>query len=305
MPIWFESDHLKVKANAMIKKIVLMAGIVPLLFAAGPSQEYLQMKKKAFYAYEHGKTQEALERVKVFIGTHPQSLYAQNLLATLYYWNGDKAQAKTILEKIVAKSNFPQARRLLARIGTGEREHSVQSNKHSENKNETKNKREDDLAFMQNYILTHPFDVDSRKVLLHYYLSRNDKADAARIAGELLHLNPDDTQTLALVRHENLKIVNETADVAANERRDKVVALLHSYKEQHAYRRYLNLYQAMVDQQAYLPAYIHLEALEVAIMLHKYSIARRILLQNDFPATPHLRELRALLDRKLKVASAL
>ncbi len=278
------------------------------LFGAGPTADYLRMKKKAFYAYEHGKPQEAVQRVKAYIDVHPESLYAKNLLAVLYYWQGERAKAREILERIVAKDDFPQAKRLLAQIEKGVKRttgvHISEKKQVSVPKKsgDVRKRKEDDLAFLQQYILEHPNDVDARKVLLNYYLSLNDDKHATQIAQELLRIDPDDVETLGLVKSEKLKVAFNYDDVHSDARRDKVVALLHTYQSQRDYRRYINLYQAFANQKAYLPRYVHLEALDIAVQLREYRLARRILLENDFPATSHLRELRALLDRKLKVA---
>ena len=288
------------------------------LLGAGPGADYFAMKKRAFYAYEHGAPDKALKEVQAFIRSHPENLYAQNLLAVFYYWQGEKAQARTILEKIVAKGDLPEAKRLLAKLGpeTSKKEGAEKSKderagitpkRPGDYKHEKEGRKEDDLAFMKRYIRTHPEEVEARKVLLNYYISVNDKEEAARIVQQLLRIDPDDIETLTLAKSEGIEIAEHAAATAFqdNAQRDRVVALLHKYREQKAYRRYLNLYQAFANQKAYLPLYIHLEALEVAVSLREYKVARRILLENDFPATQHLRELRALLDRKLKVHFAL
>ncbi len=295
-----------------MKILAMLLLSLQFLAAAGPGADYLAMKKQAFHAYEHGKPQKAVQQVKAFIASHPESLYAKNLLAVFYYWQGEREKARIILEKIVSKSDFPEAKRLLVRIGRkAKKSRNAKKSVHKSVKDDIakethrKDTGKDDLSFMQSYILAHPNDAASRKVLLNYYLSVGDTSHAREIAQELLRIDPDDVETLALVKNEGIEVPSAQNGQHDDRQRDKLVTLLHRYKSEKAYSRFINLYQALTSQNAYLPQYIHLEALEVALELKKYNVARRILLKNDFPSTPHLRQLRALLDRKLKMAYAL
>jgi Flp pilus assembly protein TadD len=299
-----------------MKVLILLFGLL-LMYGYGDDAglDYYVMKKHAYSAYEQGKSDAAISMVKRFIDTHPRSLHAQNLLAVLYYWQGEKAEARRVLEKLLKKSDFPQAKRLLARIGTAKKDHEVKKAGEMAKKVQQVARKDqncskmqsrlDDLQFMQSYILTHPDDIESRKVLMHYYVSVGEKAEAAVMAKEILQIDPEDRETLALLQDAWLNVDGETEESRPDAKRDKLVALLQRYKNAQAYSRFLNLYQALINGHAYLPKYMHLEALNIAVTMQKYRLARRILMENDFPVTAHLRELRALLDRKLRVAYSL
>ena len=292
-----------------------MAGM---LYAAGVSKSYLSMKKEAYRYYESGQQQMAIKKVEDFISEHPESLRAQNLLAVLYYWEGRKEDARKSLQKLLAKGDLPEARRLLAKLEKGsvrtkqKKEQlttatTAEKQKAKTESKDPKQKFEEDLAFLLNYVKNHPHSIEERKFLLHYFLSVNDKVRANRMASEILAIDPDEPETLAVVRKNRLdKAVEKKAqlDARPDSRRDKIVALLNEYKEQGELQRYLNLYRALLERGEYLPEYIHLDALNTAVEMKAYRLAKRILIENSFKNSPHLRELKAMLDRKLNVASA-
>lgn len=284
---------------------LLMAQSVPKM-APG----YMTMKKEAYRVYESGHPADAIRKVRAFLKRHPDSVHAKNLLAVLYYWQGEKREARAILEKIVAAYDFPQAKRLLSRLGgraAGAKRHArqVQAPKHEAHASTKKGSGQhaEDLAYLLGYARKHPEDMESRKFLLQYYLSISDRAHAAQMAKEILSIDPDEQETLKVVAQEDLVLPKSVAKaVQPSDARDRMAALLERYKTEKAYHRYINLYRALLDRGEYLPRYVHLEALEIAIEEREYTLAKRILMQNRFQPTPHLRRLRALLDQKLKTA---
>jgi hypothetical protein len=297
--------------------------VVGLLHAAADqdvSKAYLSMKKEAYRYYENAQQQKAIKKVKAFIDQHPESLRAQNLLAVLYYWEGQKSEAKSVLKKLLAQGELPEARRLLSQLqkssatkkGVRKNKQVAAETKRKKAKKEVKDPKQrftEDLAYLLNYVKKHPHRIEERKFLLHYFLSINDKKRANAMAKEILAIDPDEAETVALVRRKGLDLTTvkraDTASLRPDARRDKIVALLNEYKEQGAFKRYLNLYRALLERGEYLPKYIHLDALNIAVETKAYHLAKRILVENRFKNSPHLRQLRALLDRKLNVASAL
>ena len=296
--------------------IAILIGM-QLLGAGDVGHDYYKMKKEAYRIYESGKVHRAMAYVERFVRANPKSVRAQNLLAVLHYWQGDLKEAEAILEKVVAQQKLPEAKRLLATIRT--RLHKKDASRSVAKKVIRQGKKaqryaakrgkssfDEDLAFLHAYIRKHPDNVEERKFLLNYYISVDDKKMAARLASEILGIDPDEAETLALVRQADLQLpahrdLTEPQDATS----PKVIALLNDYKQQKAYRRYLNLYRAVVDRGSYLPRYIHLDAMHIAIGMHEYRIARTILLKHDFPDTPNLRKVRTLLDKKLKIAFSL
>ncbi len=289
--------------------LFLMLGLV----SAGTQSNYYTMKKRAYALYESGKAGEAIEKVKTFIDMHPESIRARNLLAVLYYWQGEKNKAREILEQIVSTHSFPEAERLLAKLKTGASQKKITQEKLHRQKaavegaTESKaDNQEEDLAYLLGYIRKHPQNIEVRKFLLRYYLSVGDQDAARRLAREILEIDPDEGETLALLKAKQINIVSHTAQQdKPDPLKDEAIERLNRYKAQKAYSRYLNLYQALVHQEAYLPRYVHLDALGIAVELKEYRKAKAILLRNQFPNSPGLRKLRAILDKKLKVAFTL
>ncbi len=300
--------------------------LTALLNANGVSEAYLTMKKEAYRYYEHNQKKRAFDTVEAFIAKHPKSLRAQNLLAVLYYWEGRTEDAARLLRKLLKKGNLPEAKRLLARIekkvparmkpkdekvvtkSAGNAKGAKATGNKKQNSEKRKEKFQDDLAFLLEYIAKHPERIQERKFLMRYFLSVNDRKEAKRLAGEILSIDPDEAETLRLAKANGIDIslpAKETVAAKPDSRRDRLVSLLNSYKEAGRYDRYLNLYRALTERGEYLPQYVHLETLDIAVQERAYRLARRILMQNRFKNTPHLRQLRALLDRRLNIASAL
>ncbi len=262
---------------------------------------YYAMKKVAYRYFNGGKNAKAIRYVQAFIEKHPESYRAQNLLAHFYYWEGKKEQSRKILEKVVQKSDLAEAKRLLRRL----QKVSV-APKSKEDKSGQENvpkKREDisaDLAFLLEYVKTHPFDVENRKFLLHYFISVNETKAALRMAHEILRIDPNESETLRLVQETGLLPKEHIAqNVASQPEMDKIVSVLNNYFVQQKYRRFVNFYNAVTHQNVYLPEYIHIDAVRAAVEIQAFALARRILQQHDFTSGKHVRELRTLLDQKV------
>ncbi len=74
------------------------------------------MKSVAYEFYNHGDDKEAILSVNSFIDRYPKSQYGRNLLATLYYWQGDLSKSKALLEDVLKDGKFPQSLALLKKI---------------------------------------------------------------------------------------------------------------------------------------------------------------------------------------------
>jgi len=261
---------------------------------------YYAMKKVAYRYFEGGKSAKAIRYVQAFIEKHPESYRAQNLLAHFYYWEGKKEQSRKILEKVVQKSDLAEAKRLLKRL---QKVSVAKKHAHKNSQQTSSKKREDissDLAFLLEYVKTHPFDVENRKFLMHYFISVNDTKAAQKMAREILRIDPDETETLRMAQETGLLPKEHIAqNVASQPEMDKIVSVLNNYFVQQKYRRFVNLYNAVTHQNVYLPEYIHIDAVRAAVEIQAFAVARRILQQHDFTPGKHVQELRALLDRKV------
>ena len=228
------------------------------LYAKQNEADYYAMKKIAYRYFDGGKSRQAIGYVKDFIKKHPGSFRAQNLLAHFYYWTGDKAHSLKILESVVKKSDLAEAKRLWRRL----QKRSPRKVQSGLQKSDTAQRKKDisaDLAFLLQYVKSHPFDIENRKFLLHYFISVNARAQAQRMVDEILRIAPDESETLKLVKESGLRInVSETK--VPETKMDKIVSMLNSDFVQKRYRRFINLYNAVVHQGDYLPEYIHLDA---------------------------------------------
>ena len=271
------------------------------LVAYADEANYYAMKKVAYRYFDGGKSAKAIRYVEAFIKKHPESYRAQNLLAHFYYWEGKKEQSREILEKVVQKSDLAEARRLLRRL----QKMSVAKKRkvHKSGQRSTSKKREDisaDLAFLLEYVKTHPFDVENRKFLMHYFISVNDTNAVQKMAREILGIDPNESETLRLAKERGLPVQEHAIqNVGTQLKMDKIVSVLNNYFVQRKYRRFVNLYNAVIHQNVYLPEYIHIDAVRAAVEIQAFAVARRILLQHDFTPGKHVRELRALLERKV------
>lgn len=292
--------------------LILLLSVYMLYGENGSEAAYYKMKKTAYSYYESGKKEKAYKTVKNFITGYPQSARAKNLLAHFYYWEGKIEKSKKLLEAINDKKVLPEAKRLLARIETSLTKQKVAVQKaKTENKTVQKNreKKSDhdnlkkDLAILLNEVKADPANVHDRILLMHYFVSGNEMEQVKQLAKEVLEIDPENIETLAFLKEHAISLEQKQITLDNSKyKMDKIVTVLNRYTEQKAYRRFLNLYNALNHQNIYLPEYIHLDALNAAVDLQEYRIAKKILLSHDFPVTPHMRELRALLDQRLKVA---
>jgi len=99
-----------------VKKLVIVFLWIQIITVSLYAESYMDMKKVAYRYHESGQTKKALHVVNNFIKKNPKDYRGKNLLAVLYYWNGDKNRAKKILKDIVSKTDFPDASKLLIKI---------------------------------------------------------------------------------------------------------------------------------------------------------------------------------------------
>jgi tetratricopeptide (TPR) repeat protein len=288
-----------------MKSLLILFLLFQFLYAQKSQQDYYTMKKVAYSYYDHGKTEEAIKYVQQFMKQHPESCRAQNLLAHFYYWRGEKRASEEILKKVVKKCDLAEAKRLLYRV---QKKHSKSKKRMAVKIKKTtpvaKENISDDLAFLLKYVKTHPADIENRRFLLHYFISTDKREDAQKMANEILDIYPDDLETLSLIKESGLILKQNDVQRLSKSELDKIVSLLNQYYAKKAYRRFINLYNALDHQGVYMPQYIHMDAVKVAVALQEYTIAKKILLLHEFKSTHQLQELKALIDRKINIALA-
>lgn len=279
-----------------MKFLILLLIVVGVSFASSGDKYYFNMKKHAFEYYDHGKEKQAIVYVKSFLKSYPKNIRAKNLLAVFYYWQGQKDQAKKLLTDILKVEDFKPAKKLLAKI-----DKSYHPKTFSRKSN---NSVEKDLDYMLKYVGKNPENIADRKFLVNYFISVNDTKRAIAMAKEILRVNPDDIEMLAFVKKEGVVTPEKSiTPVQSAQTKDEAIAILNDYYQANSYDRFINLYKALNDKREYIPSYIHLQALNAAVSLHKYPLAKKILLENNFEPSVHLQEFKELIDQKLKLAN--
>jgi len=279
-----------------MKYLILLLIVVGVSFASSGDKYYFNMKKHAFEYYDHGKEKQAIVYVKSFLKTYPKNIRAKNLLAVFYYWQGKKDQAKKLLTDILKVEDFKPAKKLLAKI---DKNYSPKAFSKKAN-----NSVEKDLDYMLKYVRKNPENIADRKFLVNYFISVNDTKRAIAMAKEILRVNPDDIEMLAFIKKEGvMPTKNYTKPVQSAQTKDEAITILNDYYQANSYDRFINLYKALNDKREYIPSYIHLQALNAAVSLHKYPLAKKILLENNFEPSVHLQEFKELIDQKLKLAN--
>ncbi len=267
-------------------KLVWIAGLAVVLFAQDtlPS-DYYAMKKIAYGYFDHGKSDRAIQYVQKYLAKYPQSDRAKNLLAHFYYWSGKKAAAKKLLEEVVKESDLKEAKKLLAHLGGGKRDDTI----------------DEDIAFLARYVQSHPADIESRKYLLNYYLSVNARDKARAIAAEIFSIDPDEIETIKQLQEAGVEI--PVPDNAVDSDATAIyTAFLEKFYIEKRWYRFLNFYKALEHRGVTLPEKVHRQALETALLLKRYRYAKKILLLHTRSDDAMLATLRSLVDRKLAKA---
>ncbi len=278
-----------------MRYLLLLLLMIQFSFALNGNDAYFKMKKSAYTLYDHGQEQKAITYVKSFLKVYPKNIRGKNLLAVFYYWQGEKNKAKKILKEIVRVQRFKPAIRLLQKI---DKDYKL---------TQTKTVQSDvkhDLEYMLKYVQKDPTNIIDRKFLVNYFISINDKKHALKIAKEVLRINPDDLEMLSFLKQNGAAIPKDTKIAQqTTQTKDKAISILNDYYQNKAYDRFINLYKALNDKREYIPTYVHLQALNAAVEMQKYPLAKKILLENNFQPSVHLQQFKELIDQKLRLAN--
>lgn len=253
--------------------------------------QYTHMKEEAYSLYENYKTEESLTVVKDFISRHPKSIRAENLLAVLYYWNGNLSKSKEVLYSILSKKEFPQAAALLKKIERKDGKRSNSSQKVS--KKIIQKTSISNLMHLVNKIKKDPHDALSRKILALHYEKIGNTKQSNYFANAVLKINPDDEEMLSLLKSKNLSVYT-TKDTA-----NKALKKLEYFNDRKEYNRFMNLYISLENNNIVIPTQIHVNALYCAIELEQYEKAKSILHIYRMPKNRYISQIEKLLDEKL------
>jgi len=289
----------KGKSMKILIIVALMFQLMTTLWADQSYTEYVKMKKEAYALYDNDKTEDAFIVVKEFLRKHPQSTRAQNLLAVLYFWNGDITQSKKLLQTILVKENFPQALALLKRIEKKEGRALNRPSKAATKSVVKKSERKistSNLTYLINKIKKDPNDALSRKILALHYEKIGNTKQANYFARSVLRIDPDDNEMASLLKSENVSPYTSKSTVK------RALRKLDELYAAKSYNRFMNLYSALENNNVVMPTSTHVNALYSAISLQQYEKAKSILHIYRMPKSKYLAEIEVLIDEKLMMS---
>ena len=289
---------MKLFKGKRMKILIIVSLILQLtttLWADMSYTQYISMKDRAYTLYENGDKRAAFSSVKEFLKSHPQNIRAHNLLAVLYYWSGDLAQSKVILQNILKYEKFPQAVALLKKIEKKEGKSLKVASAKVPLKKLSKNPvaDSDNLLALVSNIKKDPNDALSRKILALHYEKIGNSKQSTYFANSVLNIDPDDMEMLALLKSKNI-----TPD-HSKERSVKAFRKLEDFYNGREYDRFMNLYSSLENSNVLMPTHMHVNALYCAIELGKYKKAKSILHIYRMPKNKNIAQIEELIDEKL------
>jgi len=90
--------------------------ILAILSSTLHAQSYMSFKKEAIKLFKEKKIATSYKKTKDFIKSHPKDVRGKNLLATLYYWNGEYKKSNKILVDILKSSNYDESKKLYSYV---------------------------------------------------------------------------------------------------------------------------------------------------------------------------------------------
>ncbi len=279
--------------------------IATVLFASSTlfAQSYWEMKKEAYSTYKSGDKKQAFRMVDDFISKHPKEYKAQNLSAVLHYWSGNYQQSKVILEKIVAKTNFPEARTLLSRINAkmGKKsKHKKSSYKAVRTAN--KKSQSTDLEYLVAQVEKNPQDIQNRVLLSKFYFKIQEFQKSYDLAHEVLEIDPHNKKMKTISAHLEKQYKLSYSGAIDDESvvdKTKAKAMLTKLYHDKKYNAYFNLYDALKNAHVAFSPSEYIDILHVAIMIGKYQEAQSLIKKGLIPINKQTLKVELLLSKKL------
>jgi len=267
------------------------------------AQSYLEMKKEVYSVYKSGDKERAFTMVNAFITQNPKDTKAQNLSAVLYYWSGENKKAKMILEKIVSKTDFPEAQKLLTHIN--KKLGKVSKRKKTSYKTvqkENVKSQATDLEYLVSKVADNPQDIQNRVLLSKFYFKIQEFQKAYDLAHEVLTIDSKNKKMQTIVTHLESKYklsysgAIDEESVVDKQKAKQMLTKLHREKK---YNSYFNLYEALNDAHVAFTEKEYVDVLHVAIMLKKYKVAQSIIAKGVLPVNKYTLNVQLLLSKKL------
>ncbi len=289
----------------VVKKYIMMAGISGLLLSTSlMAQSYTEVKKEAYKEHHAGHTARAISKVEAFISQHPESYKGENLLAVLYYWNGDVKKSKSILEHLLAKHDYDESRKLLKivekKLGTHKSYRSA--------KKDNKRSQLTDLEYLVKQVDKNPQDVHNRVMLAKFYFKIEEYQKAYDMAHDVLILDPHNhsMKKISKILSSQYKIAySGTVNDESALSQDKAHKLLNQLASKKEYKNYLNLFHELEKGHGIISQEEYIDALHASIMQEDYQGAKELLSKGVIPINKEMLKVQLLLAQKLstKVAS--
>jgi tetratricopeptide (TPR) repeat protein len=255
--------------------------------------DYFDMKKVALKAYKSKKTDKAYKITMSYISKHPQDIKAQNLLATLFYWDKRYDESKSLLESILKKEKYSESVKLL-RLVNKKYKVKKEAVKSVYKDVKTLNKDSDILG----YIEKDSNDLQSKMILAKYYFKIEKYKKAYRVAKEALDIDPDQKDMKKIIAHTIKRdSIKEVMEKSRNI--EKAKEMLHSYFEEKNYLSYFNLFQTLKNSDTKFTQEEYNNALYSSVMIGQFKEAKKLIAQHLVPLNKKILKVQLLLDKKL------
>lgn len=267
------------------------------------AQSYWEMKKEAYAIYKSGDKKRALSMVDTFISQNPKDFKAQNLSAVLNYWSGNNKKAQGLLEDILSKTDFPDAKKLLTTINKkmGTRSKSKKSSYKAIKKANAKS-QSTDLEYLVAKVADNPQDIQNRVLLSKFYFKIQEFQKSFDLAHEVLVIDPHNKKMKTISAHLSDKYkltysgaIDEESAVDKQKAKQMLQKLYHEKK----YNAYFNLYEALNNAHVAFTQKEYVDVLHVAIMIDKLKVAQSIIAKGVLPVNKQTLKVQLLLSKKL------
>jgi len=218
-------------------------------------------------------------------------------LAVLHYWSGEKKKAQGILENIISKTDFPEAKKLLSTINAKLGVKKTYKSVRKANKKSTIT----DLEYLVAQVDKNPQDIQNRVLLSKFYFKIEQYQKAYDMAYEVLKIDPNNIKMKKIegLLSSQYKIAysGELKDSVID--KDKAHALLKKLHEEKKYSAYTNLYKALKEAHTMFSQEEYLDALHALILTKEYKEASEILAKGVLPVDKNTLKVQLLLSKKL------
>ena len=255
--------------------------------------DYFAMKKVVLKAYEDKKVDKAYKTTMSYITKHPKDMKAQNLLATLYYWDKRYDESESLLNSIIQKEKYSESIKLLKLV----------KKKNISKKDATKTvhkevKATNNESDILGYLEKDSNDLQSKMILAKYYFKIEKFKKAYIIAKEALDIDPDQKDMKKIISHtikkDSIKVVMEKSRSS-----EKAKEMLHSYFQEKNYLSYFNLFQSLKNSDTKFTEEEYNNALYASVMIGQFREAKKLIAQHLVPLNKKILQVQLLLDEKL------